>query len=566
MQAAVLVLCLSAGLAGCGSEGREQLTADFLQGVSELEAPVSTRAYRPRGEMPPRNYIEGRLMFADTGGTGRHQVLTDLFGIAADPALQVGRLPPFDFHFIQVENTLIPVERGPQRSEHPHWEYILEPGAVWDEAGDGDHSRAAVPFSLQERNANCTHNGLLTFVYDSLGDVSRVAYQVTSETCHYLQLDLWGVVPATFRPGAVAGGQALIDAHHEQIAARLPVRPISELAGDYPGVDPSAFLGHDPDEVTTYGFVVDGVHYSGGCETRYGPHPFCAHVNLPSYSLAKSVFAGTLFMWLAQRDPEATDLAVTGFVPECRDDRWAGVTLAHLIDMASGIFDSSEDQADEYDSYETDFIASPTHRGKISASCRLFQRRAEPGTTFVYHSTETYIAGALINAYLGDLDSHRDVLVEKVMKPLGLSPVTWSTRRTYDAVAQPFTGYGLTFLGDDIARFALFLMESGGVVAGEQVLDRRELNAALQRVPEDPGLEATPSVLRYNNGLWALNVREHVACEKDTWVPFMSGYGGISVALIPNGTVYYVFSDGGNFAWAGVAVESNKINNYCGQP
>jgi hypothetical protein len=46
----------------------------------------------------------------------------------------------------------------------------------------------------------------------------------------------------------------------------------------------------------------------------------------------------------------------------------------------------------------------------------------------------------------------------------------------------------------------------------------------------------------------------------------MSGYGGITVALMPNGTVYYVFSDGGHFAWASAAAETNKINNYCGTP
>lgn len=565
--AAMCLLALVTG--GCGSGGREHLRAGFLLGQDGLASPVPTQAYRPLGDAPPRNYFEGHLVFADPGTVGRHEVLVDLFDLAEDPALEVGRLPPFEMQFIQIENTLIPVQRGPQRSEHPHWEFIVEPGAVWDEPGDGEYSRAAVPFSLQERNANCTHNGLLTFLYDSLGNVSRIAYQVTSETCHYLQIDLWGVLPATYWRGTVKDGQAITRAHREQLASRLPVEPISELAVDYPGIDPSAFLNHEPAEVTTYGFVVDGVHYSGGCETRYGPHPFCAVVDLPSYSLAKSVFAGTLFMWLVQQEPEASELSVSEYVPECRDQRWSGVTLGHLIDMASGVFESTEDQVDEFYAYTTDFINADTHDKKIAASCELFDRRAEPGTTFVYHSTATYIAGTLMNAYIREKglarDIHRDVLVEQIMQPLGLSPLTRASKRTYDTVAQPFTGYGLTFLPDDIARFALFMMESGGVVGGEQVLSRSELNAALQRAPEDPGLEPVPGSVRYNNGLWALNVQPFADCGAPAWVPYMSGYGGISVALIPNGTVYYVFSDGGNFAWAKAAAESNKINNFCRQ-
>lgn len=570
IERGLAVLLASAFLAACADDGREDLPADFLFSPQSLDGPVPTEAFRPRNAAAPKNFFEGHLAFNDSGSSGGHKAWTDLFGLTADPARAIGRLPPFEFRFIQAGNVLVPVERGPQRSEHPHWEFILEPGAVWDEPADGGFSRAAVPFSLQERNANCTHNGLLTFLFNDLGQVSRVAFQVGSETCRYLQVDIWGVAPAAYWRGPIKNGQAVTAAHREQVAARLPVKPISALAEDYAGVDPAAFLNHDPAEVTTYGFVIDGVHYSGGCETRYGPHPFCAALDLPSYSLAKSVFAGSLYMWLEQKAPGAGGLEVTDYVPECRDPRWSGVRLAHLVDMASGNFEATEDQADEFRSYETDFIGSASHARKIEVSCGLFERRAEPGSTFVYHSTETYIAGTLMNAYLRrnrlGRDIHRDVLVDSVLKPLGLSPVTWSTRRTYDDTAQPFTGYGLTFLSDDIARYALFLMESGGMVGGEQVLNRQQLRAALQRSPADRGMEVQAGTLRYNNGLWALNVQEHLGCAQPTWVPFMSGYGGISVALIPNGSVYYVFSDGGHFSWAKAAAESNKINNYCAEP
>lgn len=69
--------------------------------------------------------------------------------------------------------------------------YVLEPGCVWNEPSDGGMSRAALLFALIETNANCTHNGVLTFLFDERGNVSEVTWQIASETCAYLQFDAW---------------------------------------------------------------------------------------------------------------------------------------------------------------------------------------------------------------------------------------------------------------------------------------------------------------------------------------------------------------------------------------
>jgi deoxyribodipyrimidine photolyase-like uncharacterized protein len=57
-----------------------------------------------------------------------------------------------------------------------------------------------------------------------------------------------------------------------------------------------------------------------------------------------------------------------------------------------------------------------------------------------------------------------------------------------------------------------------------------------------------------------------LGCEHDTWVPFMSGFGGISLVLFPNGVVYYNFADDGalaSFDWAAPAREVRKLGDYC---
>jgi hypothetical protein len=372
-------------LAACGpvaenAPRRELLNSAFLHGKVPLATPVSTTAFQPRSATTTRNHFEGRLMLEAGSAQGQIEFLLDRFNQAGDATLHLRELPGFDFEFIQDGNALIPVKRGRQGGAHPYWEWLLEAGRVWDEPGDQGWSRASLPFALGQRNANCTHNGLLTFLFKTNGAVSRVAYQVVSETCYYLQADLWGVIAARYQPAPVKDGPTAVEAYRTEVSARLPVKPLETLGVDYPGANLASFRLHDPTEVSTYGFVIDGVHYSGGCPTRFGPFPFCEVIDLPSYSLAKTIVAGSVFMELEQLYPGARDLLVTDYVPECRGDkRWHGVTLGNLLDMSSGNYQSTVDQEDEFFSYEGPMFSAAHHAAKISHACRhLFPRRAEP--------------------------------------------------------------------------------------------------------------------------------------------------------------------------------------------
>ena len=85
---------------------------------------------------------------------------------------------------------------------------------MWQEAADGDFSRAALPFSLVQRGENCTHNGVMSFLFKSDGSVSRVAFEIASETCLYFKFDLWGLVDARYVPGPVAGAEQLVETQH----------------------------------------------------------------------------------------------------------------------------------------------------------------------------------------------------------------------------------------------------------------------------------------------------------------------------------------------------------------
>ena len=212
----VLLLLLSA----CTSGESTPLSASFLLGDGSLDSPLDTSAYHPEASGDPNHIFEGRLELTLTPGEGRMTVVTDRFNTVQNPGLTLADLPPFSFEFVQDGNDLVPLIRGLQVSTHPYWEYILEPGKVWDRPSDPGWSRASLPFTLQQRNANCTHNGLLTFLFRSDGSVSRVAYQVGSETCYYLQVDLWGVIPARYQPQKIDRSEDIIHAYRKEVAAR----------------------------------------------------------------------------------------------------------------------------------------------------------------------------------------------------------------------------------------------------------------------------------------------------------------------------------------------------------
>jgi hypothetical protein len=547
-----------------GSGALAVLSAASLLDPHAASVPASMAAYAPPPHaLPPTNRFEGRLVLGTERAGGGRRVLNDDFKNSGDDTWH--HLPPFDFSFVQSGDALIPVQRGAIPSTHAMWEFILEPGRVWDEPGDGGYSRAALPFTLEERNANCMHNGVLTFLFRSDGSVSDVAYQIASETCRYFKFDLWGRAAARYVPQAVPDAARIASAYAAEVAARLPVKPIAALAQDHPGADPSAFgsvVEVDPADMTTYGLVLDGVNYRGGCDTRMGPYPFCEVMDLPSYSLAKSIFAGLAAMRLAKLYPGVISEMVAPLVPACAAaGSWNDVTLGNVLDMASGHYNSPADQADEDADDIGPFFDASDHAGRIGFACTHYPRKGAPGTQWVYHTADTYLLGTALNAFYrskvgANADVFRDVLTP-IWRQLALAPAIDVSRRSYDAVAQPFTGWGLTLHADDIAKLAAF------ITGPAPLLDRKMLDGALQRDPASTGMRASTADFRYHNGFWAWNAATVLGCKTPAWIPFMSGYGGIAVVLMPNGMTYYYFSDGGAYSWARAAAESDRIKPFC---
>ena len=150
---------------------------------------------------------------------------------------------------------------------------ILSPGRVWSEPGDRGMSRAAFPFVLTNPYNNGTHNGLATFLYDDTR-VSALRLQMVQETAPWAKYDGWGQAPMTYTPGPIADEEAI----RAQFVANCSSR---HRSGHGRRCRPPAgsrwlesFDGDAaPEDVSASGFIVDGVIYLRGCETRCWPLP-----------------------------------------------------------------------------------------------------------------------------------------------------------------------------------------------------------------------------------------------------------------------------------------------------
>lgn len=542
--------------------------ANYSHGVAEIDADNSSA-------MQPSNTFQGRLVLNSGNPRAMNFNETTSGRAQAGNYNSPGTLPAFDFEFVQVGSHIIPKSRGLVVTgnigapDYQDWNYILEPGRVWNENNDQGYSRVAIPFALQENQANCTHNGVLTFAFKDDGSITNVAVQVGGETCLYFQYDLWDLIPAQYIAAPVSGAATLINDYEAEVLNRLSVKPIAEMATDFPGVIPANIAAEQASAPTTHGVYYAGVHYAAPCSTRHGDYPFCEVMSLPSYSTAKTAVANFAHALLTQQNSNARNISVSGYLPECQDgingtsSIWSDVTVENVLDMATGNYRLASYEGDEGSSATVnEFFLTFTHAEKIAHSCERYIRKAAPNTHFSYHSSDTYIAGVTMdNYYTGDLFTK---LVDEVYKPLKLSPVTYTTVRTEQSPAHPYWSHGMTWHADDMVKLAQ-VINARGVINGQQVLDGNIMDDMLVE-GGDLGLETYGAESRYLNGVWTYDMGQRASptCPTGSWVSYMSGYGGIGVVMFPNGAVYYYVSDSGSYAFGGAETELHKISNICG--
>jgi hypothetical protein len=386
-----LVATAGQELTGKGEVSRSVLARGQLFAKKAPSKPIDDTAgfAVPAGAAEPSQSFEGTLTLNDPSSNGDFSQLVDIFRLIPLIDSPWKHLAPFHFQFVQAGSYLIPAQQGLAFfPSSPTWNYIIGPGRVWDEKSDEGYTRAAFPFALVQRNQNCVHNGEMTFLFRNAGspNISNVYYQITQETCYPMKFNLWGMASATYSRGVVADGALIRKKHENELARRVPTKPFSNLAKDFPGsgIDLGAFTAayKHPKNVTTYGLMIHGTNYVSGCATRSGQYAFCAEMRVPSYSIAKSAFAGVALMRLGQLyGADVYGLKIKDFVPaSVIRGKWDATTFGNASDMATGNFNLGDYEADEDSPVDDTFLIAEAYTPKLADAFGFKDHAVAPGT------------------------------------------------------------------------------------------------------------------------------------------------------------------------------------------
>jgi hypothetical protein len=245
--------------------------------------------------------------------------------------------------------------------------------------------------------------------------------------------------------------------------------------------------------------------------------------------------------------------------------------------MSTGNYVRTAFEADEDGPEEIAFLLAESYKDKITDAFKPFLHKSDPGKIWIYQSHATFIVTQGMTGFLqkqrGSEADLFNLVRDEVYKPIHWSKGALTTIRTDNSeTGRPSGYYGLFYIPDDVVKIARLLNEEGGRINGEQVLDAADLADSLFRggssnallVP-DIGNPAVKDTFYYHHAFWLKHItpREFPEYGCDFWIPYMSGYGGNTILLLPNGVTYYVFSDANEFNWYTAVSEINKISHFC---
>jgi CubicO group peptidase (beta-lactamase class C family) len=108
---------------------------------------------------------------------------------------------------------------------------------------------------------------------------------------------------------------------------------------------------------------------------------------------------------------------ISKWVKQCTGDDWDDVTFSDSLDMSTGNYNSAMYHADEASPKKFAFFNATTNSQRLAFVCNHYSRKSTSGKTFVYHTSDTYLLGAGLNAYVkSKLGKNADLLPMYCMK------------------------------------------------------------------------------------------------------------------------------------------------------
>jgi len=486
------------------------------------------------------------------------------------------RFPAVRIPFVTVDGDLVPVDRGilGARDGVSYWSLMAGVGRVWADPADGGRSRAAIPFALMHPLENDSHHGLATFTYDdtSVGDVTLRVVQRTAPFLVSNGFGAAGVAPARREPldGAGVAHETIVNRHRAERRGRFPVRPWNELATRCDLALLGAVAGAHGAGAIVHALDVDGTLYAEPCRADGGVFPYPETMACGVWSVTKSAATMVAALRLARTvGDHVLDVRVRDvFAGAARHDGWRDVTLAHCLDMATGIGGTAgppgpameADYATEFwhdahgaAAYRVWYLAE-SRDDKLAAAFACPAMPWGPGVHARYRDQDLFMAGAMIaelhRRHDGRAPGLWDAMLDEVYRPIGIAHLT--TTHTLGPDPVPLGAFGLFLTLDAAAKIAR-LLHDGGRRGAEQVLSAVRTAEALGRAglaPRLTGRTSAAGAIGYRSTFWfhPFRARDGVIHR----IPTMNGYGGNVVALFPNGMTGLRFAHdiGGDERWS----------------
>lgn len=537
---------------------RDALSHDYL--MANSNSTFSTDAFLPINGRASSNEFSGRLIITGT------PVFKQIYGQQTSLPNGYRQWPLFDYEFVQDQGRLIPVNRGHGFNGEGAWSITAGVGKVWDEKSDNGYSRAAFPYTIKERNANCEANGVASFLFKSDGSISNVQIQNITQTCPFYGFEFYGTLAAKYQPYKVSSKARVIAKRNKEEMGYIVTKPLTQLVVDYPKVDLANYAYAIKDEdLIGFSVLVNNTSYVAGCDTRYGEHPYCQDKTVGVYSFTKSMHAFAVVAALEQRFPGFKNMTIQDLVPECSDERWQGVTVEHALDMATGNYQSAKFEVDEHSKVmEQRYFNKSTRAERAEFSCNGWPHKVKPGSYSVYHTTDSelvgYAAARFVKMKLGqNKEAFNDILVP-IYEAIGLSEYVAGVQRNTDTM-DAWAGYGLSMTLNDVIRFSQYLRDEA---LTDNLLDKKMVKEVLSGRPH--GLSANIANFNYDNGFWRYHSGKATAmknCGADTQVPVMSGFGGHTAIILPE-VIITQLTDGGGLGFSRTITDVyNNISDKC---
>ena len=193
----------------------------------------------------------------------------------------------------------------------------------------------------------------------------------------------------------------------------------------------AVLAGQSPNVGSTQALVV--VHNGQIVREMYGPD-VDANTTLISWSIAKTITQALVGMAVADG---LLSLDQSNLFPEWENDGRSGITLRHLLNMASGL-EWREDYIDDASSDVIDMLfGNNEFSGNHAAFAIAKALVTSPGTKYSYSSGTTNIITRLVARALGELPDSSDAM-SAFMQTRLFDPIGAEQRRHGQGSAHPY--------------------------------------------------------------------------------------------------------------------------------